>query len=319
MKHFLLALSVSATSILMAQDCSQVFISEYIEGTVNNKVIEVYNPTNIAIDLTQFQLHRWNNGTVIYDNSYTETLKGTVPAKGVLVFVKDTGEGGVWNSIKAKADFYLTTSCTPTSSNRTLCFNGNDALTLETLDKTVVDAFGYIGDDPGNPTAGGGWNNVPPTYSAADSNEHSWTTNHTLIRKYGIKKGDPARYKASGDPAWDVSVEWDSLKVNTYDSLGFHRCACNDMVGIKETVNAKFEITPNPAVDFVNITSNEEIAEIVITSFNGQLVANRKLFQMNPTLNLSELQIAKGTYLLQVRTVNNLKATKVLQVVGEKQ
>ncbi len=318
MKQFILALSVSATSVLMAQDCSRIFISEYVEGTVNNKVIEIYNPTNAAVDLSEYQLHRWNNGTAIYDNSYTEQLKGVVPAKSVRVFVKDTAEGGVWNSIKAKADDYLTASCTPTSANRTLCFNGNDALTLEKLDKTVIDAFGYIGDDPGNPTAGGGWNNVPPTYAAADSNENSWTTNHTLIRKYNVKNGMAALYKGNGDPAWNVAVEWDSVALNTYDSLGFHRCECNELSAITTVAAAQFEISPNPAVDFVQVSCSDEIAEIKLTTFAGQTVVSRKLFQMNPVLNIKELQLAKGVYLLHVRTSKNSVATKVLQVYSQK-
>ena len=37
-----------------AQDCSDIFISEYVEGSYNNKAIELYNPTNEAIDLSKY-------------------------------------------------------------------------------------------------------------------------------------------------------------------------------------------------------------------------------------------------------------------------
>ncbi|EPB65688.1 TonB-dependent receptor plug domain protein, partial [Ancylostoma ceylanicum] len=39
-----------------AQDCSQIFISEYVEGRGNNKAIEIYNPTDQAIDMSQYFL-----------------------------------------------------------------------------------------------------------------------------------------------------------------------------------------------------------------------------------------------------------------------
>ena len=48
--------SLIVASILMcglqAQNCTDLFISEYIEGSYNNKAIELYNPTNEAIDLS---------------------------------------------------------------------------------------------------------------------------------------------------------------------------------------------------------------------------------------------------------------------------
>ena len=37
----------------MAQDCSELFISEYAEGWSNNKAIEIYNPTGADIDLSR--------------------------------------------------------------------------------------------------------------------------------------------------------------------------------------------------------------------------------------------------------------------------
>ena len=34
-----------------AQDCTELFISEYVEGSHNNKALEIYNPTDTDIDL----------------------------------------------------------------------------------------------------------------------------------------------------------------------------------------------------------------------------------------------------------------------------
>jgi len=52
MKKALLSVLVMAISFaIQAQNCQDVFISEYLEGTYNNKAIELYNPTASPIDL----------------------------------------------------------------------------------------------------------------------------------------------------------------------------------------------------------------------------------------------------------------------------
>jgi hypothetical protein len=43
-------------------NCSELFISEYSLGKYNNRALEIYNPTNAIVDLTQYQLGRNDNG-----------------------------------------------------------------------------------------------------------------------------------------------------------------------------------------------------------------------------------------------------------------
>jgi hypothetical protein len=63
---FFLAVCCGAFTAAMSQNapapCSEIFISEYVEGANNNKAIEIFNPTNREIDLTQYRLARNNNG-----------------------------------------------------------------------------------------------------------------------------------------------------------------------------------------------------------------------------------------------------------------
>ncbi len=317
MNKFLLTLAASVfiLSATTAQNCSSIFISEYIEGWSNNKALEIYNPTDQPVDMSNYQLHRWNNGTAIYDPNYTLVLSGTIPPKGVIVYVRDSSQGGVWNQLKAKADVYLTPSCDLNSTDRTFCFNGNDALTLELKNRTVIDGLGYIGDDPGNPTAGGGWNDVPPAFQAADSTEFAWTTNKGLVRKYSVQKGSIPPSKPASQPAWNVSLEWDSFAVNRFDSLGFHRCACNEQTGIKAAVFAKFELYPNPTSSFLFVSAEEEIAEVLVTDLQGKVAIRRKYFQNNIELNLRDAELNDGLYLVKVRTAQNKTASKVVQLV----
>ena len=57
----LVALATLSASLLTAQ-CNELFISEYIEGWSNNKALEIYNPTENAIDMTDYRLERYSNG-----------------------------------------------------------------------------------------------------------------------------------------------------------------------------------------------------------------------------------------------------------------
>ncbi|MEM6964950.1 MAG: T9SS type A sorting domain-containing protein [Bacteroidota bacterium] len=56
-----------ATLFLNAQECSDLFISQYIEGYGNNRALEIYNPTNSPINLSAYSIGRYANGGNIYE------------------------------------------------------------------------------------------------------------------------------------------------------------------------------------------------------------------------------------------------------------
>jgi predicted extracellular nuclease len=62
----LLLIALTYTSAAYGQ-CSDLFISEYVEGNLFNKAIELYNPTPYAIDLSNYRLIRWDNGSTDAD------------------------------------------------------------------------------------------------------------------------------------------------------------------------------------------------------------------------------------------------------------
>ena len=86
---------------LHAQNCTDLFISEYVEGSFNNKAIELYNPTSDAINLSNYALSRWSNGAT---TPLTTILSGTIEAHNAFVIALDkrnpNGEGyetPLWN------------------------------------------------------------------------------------------------------------------------------------------------------------------------------------------------------------------------------
>lgn len=64
---------------------NEIFISEYVEGSSNNKYIEIYNPTDQAIDLSAYKLALNTNGENGW-SSNENTLEGTLAPKSVIVY-----------------------------------------------------------------------------------------------------------------------------------------------------------------------------------------------------------------------------------------
>ncbi len=70
---------------------TELYISEYVEGSSNNKYLELYNPTDETIDLSQYALDLNSNGGTNWSNdgtgykNYTE-LSGTLAPKAVIVY-----------------------------------------------------------------------------------------------------------------------------------------------------------------------------------------------------------------------------------------
>lgn len=161
-----------------------LFFSEYVEGSSNNKAIEIYNPTAAPIDLANYTVRLYANGATTPTN--TQVLAGTLAPRAVRVLV----------NASAAAAFQVAGSVTSAVVN----FNGDDALTLE-KSGVVIDRFGQLGVDPGT-----AWTSGAVT-----------TANLTLRRKPGVKLGDN---NAAG--AFDPALQWDAYAIDTADGLGAH-------------------------------------------------------------------------------------------------
>ena len=99
MKKFLLPLFALVSFAAVAQDCSDLFISEYGTASVNNRYIEIYNPTANPISLANYGMGRFSNGSAVLTSGTFITLgSDVIPAYGTYVVVndhRDTITGGV--------------------------------------------------------------------------------------------------------------------------------------------------------------------------------------------------------------------------------
>jgi predicted extracellular nuclease len=165
---------------------TELFLSEYIEGSSNNKAVEIYNGTGTAVNLAAngYAVQMCFNGNP--SCTLTIGLTGTVAAGDVYVLA----HGSANDEIQAQAD--------QTSSAG--WFNGNDAVVL-LKSGTPVDVIGRVGEDPGAQWGSG-------LTSTADN---------TLRRKATIQAGD-----ANPSDPFDPAVEWDGFATNDASGLGAH-------------------------------------------------------------------------------------------------
>lgn len=291
MKKLLLSITLIAFFITsFGQDCSDLIISEYVEGWSNNKALEIYNPTPSTVTLTgNYRLIRWSNGddAADLDIRYVLPLEGSIPAYEVIVMIQDTNFPGqdtmIFADLRAKANYLAPADYDAgTQGCRVVFWNGDDAVSLQKKVSETwidIDIFGEIGVKPslaGFPSQLCGWDNTPPY---ADGQGNYLTLNQTLYRKHNIKVGinreEMNQYGANSFYALD---QYDSLPVNSFDSLGFHRCDCQYLSVPEGQSLQRVQIQPNPVTGgFVRIASDFEMLKIELFDLNGRKIAENEV------------------------------------------
>lgn len=175
-----------------------VFISEYIEGSSNNKAIEIFNGTGAPVNMSNYQIRMYFNGNPA--STLNITLAGLLAPGDVYVLAHSSASG----AIAAQADQF----------NGAGWFNGDDAVALYHVPSaTIVDVVGQIGFDPGTEWGSG-------LTSTADN---------TLRRKLSVLTGDP-----NGSDPFNPATEWDGFATDTFTDLGSHGIVIPPPVSIRE-------------------------------------------------------------------------------------
>ncbi|MDY0746852.1 lamin tail domain-containing protein [Paucibacter sp. R3-3] len=187
---------------------ADLFISEYIEGSGNNKALEIYNPTGCDVDLSHYSLTTYTNGAATTTN-FVEALSGTLATgKTVVIYnpSSGTGAGSLTEAATTAGSTYGATVITDgVFPSQVTNFNGNDIVVLMKAG-TIIDTFGVIGDLTVKTLTG--WPSAAPV-----------TIDHTLRRKAGIKHGN-GTVTSPTDGSWDPTAEWDVFPKDTFSGLG---------------------------------------------------------------------------------------------------
>jgi predicted extracellular nuclease len=182
----------------MDEPDTDLFFSEYIEGSSNNKALEIYNPTGMVVNLDNYRIAQSNNGGGWEYYHYFPT-GATIAAGDVWVMITDAVDPSFFSS--ADADEVL-------AYPSVVHFNGNDARALE---RTANGTDYYMIDVFGDPNSDANFNVAGVTGAALD---------HTLVRKSSVASGNTDWASSAGTNADDS--EWIVYPQNTFEYLGWH-------------------------------------------------------------------------------------------------
>jgi len=281
-KLYFLLFTFLITSISFAQT-SDLYFSMYGEGGGSNKWLEIYNGTGSDVDLSDYSVELYANGSATATG--TEALTGMLNDGDVYVIYNASAVAG----ITANGDLASTITF----------FNGDDAVALLKTG-SVIDVIGEIGNDPGS-----GWQ-VGDTAGG--------TANHTLVRKFAVCDPNSTNLDSFGTD--DATSEWIVYGQDAeFGQIGTH-AACSSSPIL--TITA-----PGDLNEFSPETTNVTVALTVLNftvangSGDGHIHWTVQLNSDSPvdqgekydTSNESIAVTAGQSYTLYMELVDNSEAT----------
>ena len=222
---------------------SDLLISEYGEGSSNNKYIEIYNGTGSNVDLSNYEIWKITNGGSWPEQ--TLSLSGTLASGDVYVIYNSSSASG----ISTPGDLSNNSSVTQ--------FNGDDAVGLAKSvsgTMTLIDVIGTNGSDPGS-----GWD-VAGTSNA--------TKDKTLVRKSTICTPNTSWSSSAGTSS--SNSEWTVYAKDTWSYIGSHTFEPNNPLSISGTfqisnqsinisigadaTNGKWNLIGNPFPSYLSLS-----------------------------------------------------------------
>ncbi len=250
-------------SINKAGTQNNLFFSEYVEGSGNNKCLELYNPTTAAINLNAYTIEIYNNGSANPAGT-PWALSGTIPSMRTFVLCSGLADGALQSIEDGHFGFGS--------------FNGDDAIALKHNGRTI-DVFGAIGCDPGDAWTEGGLS----------------TKDVTLVRKSCILSGN----SGSGCNFSALSKEWIGFPQNDFSHLGSHdsgvpiveiqgasALCSNPSIRLSvETGYSSYKWSTGSATNSITVTRAGNYSVTISTSEGCSAMATKVINGASPAIN----------------------------------
>lgn len=174
-----------------------LFLSEYIEGSSNNKGLEIYNPKSTPVNLSDYLIGQAVNGGG-WQYYHVFPVGAVLNSHDTWVIITDQTDPTMFPA--ANADEVL-------AYPSVVHHNGDDARSICKIvgtDTIIIDQFGNPNLDPGS-----GW----PVAGVANA-----TQNHTLLRKSTVTSGNTDWIASFGTDS--TNSEWVVMAENDFSNLG---------------------------------------------------------------------------------------------------
>ena len=265
-----------------------LFISEYAEGSSNNKYLEIYNPTTTTVDLADYAIASVSNDPSIIDlHEYFVTF-----SDGASISLAP-GETYVWANSGASFQ-EISDAVAANGETGSVYFSGDDgyALVKGTDDSYVVlDIIGDFKGDPGN-----GW-----TVAGIDDA----TKDKTLVRRDNITKGNNDWSSSAGTNISDS--EWVVLDKDDFRFVGSHPHT-DAVLSIFGFENQLIKIYPNPVEEMLKFSGL--IIPVQATVFD--MLGKRQL-QSEVINKLDVSKLKSGLYMVEIKNGNSSKVFNILK------
>ncbi len=232
----------------VVDDPSNLIFSEYIEGSSNNKALEITNLSDSTVSLQNYRIAQSVNGGG-WEYYHTFAAEASIAAGAQYVLLNDAVDPTFFAA--ENADEVL-------GYPSAVHHNGDDArgiihIDSQTGDTTWVDVFGDPNNDPGS-----GWE---------VAGVEKGTQNFTLLRKASVAKGDTASLGSFGTNFDDS--EWIIKNTNIFTNLGVatetEAALAGDYFIPQRTTDAEGFISLNQAIHYVNADGISSSTNLILT------------------------------------------------------
>jgi len=286
-------------------DQVDLFFSEYIEGSGNNKALEIFNPTGSAVDLSNYTIKHAAGGAGWGFHPDDGAVSGFIyPLTGTL------GDGDVFILAADAAGADILSLADVTLGYPSVChFNGDDAIGLFKND-VLIDVIGVPTVDPGS-----SWD---------VAGETGGTVEHTLVRKATVLTGNTDWTSSAGTST--ENSEWNVEEQNYIDNLGYHvygtggenlapiaNAGSDQTVGFESEVNLDGSGSVDPDGSIASYSWEQVYGGTVALSSDSEAIvtftAPATVDSLSFTLTVTDDEGATGSATIYVKTAQGVSNT----------
>ena len=206
-----------------------LFFSEYAEGSSNNKYLEIYNPSLVTVDLSDYAYANVSNdpstpGVYEYWNDFDA---GASIAPGDVYVIAHPSADPAILAVADETHSYLSNG----DDGYALVYGSNPGSPVDPATGGYI-ILDFIGDWNGDP--GSGWS----VAGVSDA-----TKDHTLVRKCDVTQGNDDWVASAGTNTTDS--EWEVLPQNDWSNLHSHTTPCASVSGCTDPAACNYDASAN--------------------------------------------------------------------------
>jgi hypothetical protein len=269
-----LSTPINGTTTNGSATATELFFSEYLEGSSFNKALEIVNLTDNDINLNVYSIKRQKDGGLdgeVWNEAHVLNLSGVITSGDVYVIVSDDASLQKLNEEKDYTHPREYSNLFGIPIN----FNGNDPVGLF-KNNVLIDIIG--------------------TYNGGSAN---FAKDKTLRRKSGV---------SSPNVNFDIVNEWEVYGKDNADDFGKHSAI---VLSTNNYNTSGVSFYPNPADDYLKIknTTNQKVSNVQVFTILGK----RVFHQIENSKEINTKQLSKGIYILKFEINNKLYSTKFIK------